>query len=179
MKKQPDITDKTRQAFIDVFCELYCQKPIEKISVQEVANKSGYNRSTFYQYFSDIYELLSYVENDVLDYLTRAAQKKTGSIQDIISLYEAKGAYLDALLGDYGNNRFIEQLKIRIPAEEQLIGLSEENILTPYLMEFHISTTLSMFRLWHRRKKDLTTEKLLELIICLYTTGVSSIVNQS
>ena len=39
MKKQPEITDKTRQAFIEVFCELYSQKPIEKISIQEIANK--------------------------------------------------------------------------------------------------------------------------------------------
>lgn len=52
MKKQPQITEKTRQKFIEVFCELYSQKPIEKISVQEIANNSGYNRSTFYQYFT-------------------------------------------------------------------------------------------------------------------------------
>lgn len=67
MKKQPQITEKTRQKFVEVFCELYSQKPIEKISVQEIANKSGYNRSTFYQYFTDIYELLDSVENDLLN----------------------------------------------------------------------------------------------------------------
>ncbi|WP_339255351.1 TetR/AcrR family transcriptional regulator [Paenibacillus sp. FSL R5-0713] len=67
MKKQPQITEKTRQKFIVVFCELYSQKPIEKISVQEIANNSGYNRSTFYQYFTDIYALLDAVENDLLN----------------------------------------------------------------------------------------------------------------
>jgi AcrR family transcriptional regulator len=69
MKKQPQITEKTRQTFINVFCELYSQKPIEKISVQEITNKAGYNRSTFYQYFTDIYELLDFVENDLLNYI--------------------------------------------------------------------------------------------------------------
>lgn len=64
MKKQPQITEKTRQVFIEVFCELYSQKPIEKISVQEIAKISGYNRSTFYQYFTDLYDLLDSVEND-------------------------------------------------------------------------------------------------------------------
>lgn len=67
MKKQPQITEKTKQKFVEVFCELYSQKPIEKISVQEISNKSGYNRSTFYQYFTDIYELLDSVENDLLN----------------------------------------------------------------------------------------------------------------
>lgn len=69
MKKQPEITEKTRQAFIDVFCELYSQKPIEKISVQDIASKAGYNRSTFYQHFADIYELLDSVESDLLSYM--------------------------------------------------------------------------------------------------------------
>lgn len=77
MKKQPQITEKTRQTFVDVFCELYSQKPIEKISVQEIANKSGYNRSTFYQYFTDIYELLDALENDLLNDIKEELAKKS------------------------------------------------------------------------------------------------------
>lgn len=77
MKKQPQITEKTRQTFVGVFCELYSQKPIEKISVQEIANKSGYNRSTFYQYFTDIYELLDALENDLLNDIKEELAKKS------------------------------------------------------------------------------------------------------
>ena len=58
MKKQPEKTAKTKQIFVDVFCKLYTQKPFEKILVQEITNKAGYNRSTFYEYFSDMYDLL-------------------------------------------------------------------------------------------------------------------------
>ncbi|WP_253300937.1 hypothetical protein [Paenibacillus lautus] len=47
MKKQPQITEKTRQKLVEVFCELYSQKPIEKISVQEIANKSGLTAAPF------------------------------------------------------------------------------------------------------------------------------------
>lgn len=45
MKKQPELTDKTRK---------------------DVMKLAGYNRSTFYQYFEDIYSLRDYVEDDVL-----------------------------------------------------------------------------------------------------------------
>ncbi|MBQ8625170.1 MAG: TetR/AcrR family transcriptional regulator [Agathobacter sp.] len=48
MKKQPEITDATRQAFIDVFCEYYLERPIEKITVKEISEKAGYSRVTFY-----------------------------------------------------------------------------------------------------------------------------------
>lgn len=71
MKKKPEITKKTKRNIVDNFCELYMEKPIEKISIQEITNRAGYNRSTFYQYFSDIYELLTYVEDELLSYIKR------------------------------------------------------------------------------------------------------------
>ena len=93
MKKQPEVTEKTRQVFVDVFCDLYCKKPIEKISIQEITNKAGYNRSTFYQYFSDIYELLAFVENDVLDYISPKDNRGEAEISDLVALYDEKGTY--------------------------------------------------------------------------------------
>jgi AcrR family transcriptional regulator len=107
VKKQPQITEKTRQMFINVFCELYSKKPIEKISAQEIANRAGYNRSTFYQYFTDIYELLNFIENDLLNYIKEELANKdlsTNTVQNAIHCLEKK-EYLsvpNALLGDYG-----------------------------------------------------------------------------
>src|SRR5690554_1199827 len=109
MKKQPEITEKTRQMFIDVFCELYSQKPIEKISIKEITNKSGYNRSTFYQYFTDIYELLDFVENDLLNYIKEGLAKNkevsTHTVQNALHCLDRRDYLptLKALLGDYGS----------------------------------------------------------------------------
>lgn len=116
MKKQPQITEKTRQKFVEVFCELYSQKPIEKISVQEIANKSGYNRSTFYQYFTDIYELLDSVENDLLNDIKKEMANKELSmhtVQDTLYCLDKREhlLVLNALLGDYGSARFLKRLK--------------------------------------------------------------------
>ena len=97
MKKQPEVTARTKQAFIEAFCELYSQKPIEKISVQEVANRAGYNRSSFYQHFCDIYELLDCLENDVLVSISQKLDDRKGSIQDTIALLEEKKSYLTRL----------------------------------------------------------------------------------
>jgi AcrR family transcriptional regulator len=178
MNKQPEITEKTRQTFISVFCELYSQKPIEKITVQEIANMSGYNRSTFYQYFTDVYDLLSIIENEILDYI-REKLKNTEKIetnaQDLLLLFEEKGAYLNALLSDYGNIRFIEKLKDEFFSDEPKYCFPKDSSVTPYLLEFHISTSFSLLRLWQRRQKDLPPEKLISLIDMLFTSGISSI----
>lgn len=46
MENNKNTADQTRQAFLEAFCLLYSKKPVERITVQEVAKKAGYNRST-------------------------------------------------------------------------------------------------------------------------------------
>ncbi|KWX79063.1 DNA-binding transcriptional repressor AcrR [compost metagenome] len=178
MKKQPEITEKTRQNFIDVFCELYSQKPIEKISIQEIANKAGYNRSTFYQYFTDIYELLDFVENDLLSYIKEELANKelsTYTVQNALHCLENREylTVLNALLGDHGSIRFLERLKREITLGRLDLNFPQNHSITPYLIEFHISTSLSLFRLWLQRQKDLSPEEFFELVDNLYTKGVT------
>ena len=177
MKKQPEVTAKTKKAFLDAFCELYSQKPIEKISVQEITNKAGYNRSSFYQHFRDVYDLLDYLEKDVLDLMHQRMQMDNGSIQELISVFDEKGFYLNALFGDYGGNRFLEKLKATVPFESHKLNISNENPMSPYLMEYHLSTVLSLLRLWHRRQRDISPEEILNLIFRLYMGGISAISN--
>ena len=58
MKKQPQITAQTKQNLIEAFWSLYCEQRIEKITVKDITNKAGYNRGTFYEYFTDVYAVL-------------------------------------------------------------------------------------------------------------------------
>lgn len=178
MKKQPEITEKTRQKFIEVFCELYSQKPIEKISVQEIANKSGYNRSTFYQYFTDIYELVDSVENELLnDIKKELANKKLSmhTVQDALHCLDKNEhlLVLNALLGDYGSPRFLKRLKKEIALDQLELNVQQNHSLTPYLIEFYLSTSLSLFRLWIQRQKDLSSEEFSKLVENLYSRGIT------
>ena len=178
MNKQPEITDKTRQAFINVFCDLYSQKPIEKISIQEIANKSGYNRSTFYQYFTDIYALLDYVEERVLKSINEEMASRefsTHTFQDALQCLEnaEEISVFKALLGDYGAVHFVERLKREIPFEKLIANFPSNDVLAPYIIEFYISTLISMFRLWIRNGKDLSSEELVQLVDSLFANGIT------
>ncbi|WP_340027583.1 TetR/AcrR family transcriptional regulator [Paenibacillus sp. FSL H7-0940] len=178
MKKQPEITDKTRQTFINVFCDLYSQKPIEKISIQEIANQSGYNRSTFYQYFTDIYELLDCVEERILKSIKEemaGREFSTHTIQDALQCLEnaEEISVLKAILGDYGSVHFVERLKREIPFERLIVDFPTDDVLAQYIIEFYISTLISMFRLWIRNDKDLSSEELIKLIDSLFSKGIT------
>ncbi|MCG7379794.1 TetR/AcrR family transcriptional regulator [Paenibacillus sp. ACRSA] len=179
MKKQPQITEKTRQTFVEVFCELYSQKPIEKISVQEIANKSGYNRSTFYQYFTDIYDLLDAVEHDLMNNIKEELATKEFSIhtvQDAFHCLDKKEhlLVLNALLGDYGSFRFLKRLRKEMTLDRLALNIPQNPSLTPYLIEFYLSTSLSLFRLWLQRDKDLSSEEFFKLVDNLYKKGATS-----
>lgn len=171
MKKQPEITEQTRKNIVMAFCRLYDEKPIEKISVKDVITLAGYNRSTFYEYFTDIYALLKYIEDDVIEYIKEGMKNETRSQTDLLTLFSAKENYLKVLLGTYGCIHFQDRLK----SEFMQIPDENNNILQPYLAEFHMTVSLSMYRLWLKRNKDISLDELSSLIHTLYINGISEI----
>ncbi len=50
---------KTKQALNTAFAELIKQKPFEDISINELCNKAGVRRATFYKHFEDKYDFVS------------------------------------------------------------------------------------------------------------------------
>ena len=49
------------------FIENYREKDINKISVKSICEKAGINRSTFYTYYTDVYELRDDVEDQIFE----------------------------------------------------------------------------------------------------------------
>lgn len=48
------------------FTELLKKKPIQEITVREICERTGINRSTFYNHYQDVYDLLEQIENEML-----------------------------------------------------------------------------------------------------------------
>ena len=46
--------EETREFFMEAFLKALREKPLNKISVKELCQRTGYNRSTFYYYFEDV-----------------------------------------------------------------------------------------------------------------------------
>ena len=57
--------ERTRRAIINTFLELRSKKAIEKISIKELCEGAGINKSTFYAHFQDIYDLSEQLETQV------------------------------------------------------------------------------------------------------------------
>lgn len=180
MKKQPEITDATRNAFIDAFIKLYSQKPIEKISIRELTEVAGYNRTTFYHYFEDIYSLYRYIEDFVFSQIKRRVTKnakRSNFEQEFIATfkqtYDEWKPYLTVLLDDANIARFTGHVKGEMLRElKSNFNLPENSIKVDYLLEFHLSAMLSVISRWVKNQQDMTSEELAALLREMLTNGV-------
>lgn len=181
MKKQPAVTEKTKKALAAAFCDLYAKKPIHKITIREITVGAGYNRSTFYQYFTDVYDLLNYIEDDLLNAMKSSWTANHDALfkpspAQLLSLFESKEPYLKAVFGDFGTIHFLERVKAVLPFDALEKAFPQEKELLPYLLEFHVATSLSLFRVWLKSERNIPADLLFELIHNLYTKGSSYLI---
>ncbi len=62
-------TNMTRNKIFDAFLSIYAEKPVKNIRVSEIAKAAGINRSTFYEYFDDPFDLLDKLEDYLIDFV--------------------------------------------------------------------------------------------------------------
>ena len=71
-KKKTDLRIlKTRNAIINAFITLRAKKPLDKITVKELADLAMINKATFYLHYKDIYDLSDTLENDALEQIIK------------------------------------------------------------------------------------------------------------
>lgn len=172
-KKQPETTMKTKQTIKDAFWELYKEKKIEKITVKDITTKAGYNRTTFYAYFIDVYDVLDQIEEDLMPGIEHVPPTIAPEVDDfdfigsLISIYEVNSDYYSVLLGENGDPRFAIRMKnvfkaMMMQTLKDQVNLSVEEI--DYALEFLIGATLSIIKHWYDEGKNIPMEQLMPLM---------------
>lgn len=128
--------DLIRQAFTG----LLQQKPIQRISVRELCQKAGVNRSTFYAHYQDIYDLLEKLEAEMVEDFQRALAPLLDTQEECLSpLQITTGIYqclkdnadvCTVTLGENGDKDFALRL----------LSLGRESCLRAYSQQFPEAT---------------------------------------
>ncbi|MDE6502732.1 MAG: TetR/AcrR family transcriptional regulator [Ruminococcus sp.] len=95
--------ERTKRSIINAFLNLRSRKPLEKITVKELAEIAQINKATFYLHYQDIYELSESLEQDVIN-------------SSLLNIEHPDAVFNDTKL-------FIRELTISISANEQLIKI--------------------------------------------------------
>jgi len=180
MRKNPEITAMTKQAFIDAFCLLSQGKPTEKITVRELSVRAGYNRCTFYQYFSDVYAVLETIEDRV------AAQVKENFrvaiepedfgktfLNAFMRIHREQAPYFDLLLRPANRARFSEKLIAEVgPILTARFHLPPEDERSGLLTELYLSTALAAVARWIKSGRKLPLPEFSALLRDVLSSGV-------
>lgn len=112
-------TRYTRMVLQDSLMELMKDKPIAKITIKELCEKADVNRTTFYAHYTDQYNLLRKIEDDVLIWLKEALAAvlnktdKSGTIEVLEKIFQyvvENGRPLQVLLSEQGDIDFQKEL---------------------------------------------------------------------
>lgn len=185
MKKQPERTEATKAAFVEAFMTLSENKPIEKITIQELANRAGYNRTTFYEYFKDINQLLSYIENEMILFIKRFIVQRIGMIPPeemfialFTDMYSKRHKYIKLLFGTKNYNQFSHKLKeILIPAFANQLHLSAKEKRIEYILDFYLSGIISMIARWITSEDEMSLEEFAKVVRDV-VSGMKNIFNE-
>lgn len=181
MSKRVEITAQTKQNIIDAFWSLYCEKRIEKITVKDIANKAGYNRGTFYEYFTDVYDVLEDIENSLIPTLNELPPVliPTGTLgmplDAFFELYEQNNKYYSVLLGEKGDPAFASKLKNSIKPMIMQVFVDKPNVdkkELDFILEYTLSAMIGIMSYWFKQTDALPNDQLHQLINRLMEQGV-------
>lgn len=176
MNKDSQRAIKTKERIRDAFFELYTEKKIEHISIKEIAEKAQMNRSTFYAYYKDIYDLLEKSEDELIEELVIKLKDIVIMLlrgEDIepflppLKFYQHYSKFLRVLLGANGDPNFVHKMKKII--KKTLKDLLQKENTPPienfeYVMEYISSAQIGIISFWLSNDMALPVAELGDLI---------------
>ena len=113
-------TRVTRMLIRKSFTNLLRQKPIQSISIKELCTDAGINRGTFYSHYTDIYDLLAKMEEEMMEDFKQALEPllsieggELNPVKITTSIFQCLKDNDDlctVTLGEYGDKDFAVRL---------------------------------------------------------------------
>lgn len=171
MNKQPEVCERTKENLVEAFWKLYRENTVNKITVKNITNLAGYNRCTFYQYFSDIHDLMEYAENkllaEMLEFLESIAKNYSskGIITKITMAYEHYGHKLSILFGQNGDPAFARKYKkALLPLFVKEFDLDQNDPRVEIFFEYSLGAIISAVTYWYDQDKPISAESVAGLL---------------
>lgn len=178
MKKQPQVTEATRKNLLTAFWSLSERKSIGQIGIKEITDRAGYHRATFYQYFTDIFDLLKQEEDKLVrcieELVSQLAPRQglDGMLEKVADFYLQNGSKLSLLLGSKGDPEFLAKFKTALyPIFTSARDLRDDE-KAHVIFEFGINGLLMAFNSWYGNNRNLSLGDFIKLVREIIQTGI-------
>ncbi|HHU49678.1 MAG TPA: TetR family transcriptional regulator [Clostridiales bacterium] len=174
----------TQSLLKNALVKLMQEHHISKISVRALCETAGINRSTFYLHYSDPYDLLAQVEQEVLENLNRYLNHKSISdtkplsiqvLSNFLNYVKENVDLFKALLSENCDFAFQKDLM----ELAQVLSSQPNQSLDPktieYVKVFCLPGAISVLQKWLQEGMKESTEQISEFIIQIIYFGVSNL----
>lgn len=188
---------RTKKMIRNALAELIVERGYNNISITDIASRADINRGTFYLHYTDKYDLLNKVENEVLQELQDSIDKvndmdavsmsfvnSNNSIDKpmpfMIKVFEyikENSAFMQAILGPKGDPKFHTKIKELIETnifEKNLIkAFNKDNMLVPkeYFISYVLSAHLGVIQQWLESGMTKSPEEMALILSKLFLLG--------
>lgn len=184
MKKQSQLTEKTRNNLINSFWKLYKSNNTDKIKIADICNQADYDRTTFYRYFNDIEDIIDQLENEIINSIRTSINDSNSKDKTTSILYEgferfsnSYGEYL-YVFNEKGNNSFYNKFKSLIKNDVYNylnVNIKDEN-KKEFAYEFMFSSLINSYCYWYKHKNDIELSEFVEFANSILYNGINSII---
>lgn len=102
----------TKQLIKNTFFELLKEKPVNRITVTQICENAGINRTTFYKYYLDVWDLLDKIEDELAGLMNNyiVDNPSPNSVDVVIGILKAIRLHGDrylSLASGHGDSNYI------------------------------------------------------------------------
>lgn len=173
----------TKMVLRQSLLELMKNKSVNKITVKEICNLADVNRGTFYSHYSDPFDLLKQIEDELFTEISKMLEhhvlERTEDL--LIALFKCIKENSDIckiLLGENGDSEFLKKILYiahdqSISEWKKVIDLKDTKIFD-YLYTFTANGTIGILQDWIQGGMEESYEEIALFVMKVTNNGVSS-----
>lgn len=179
-------TRKTKKAMTEALAKLLLEKPLNKISVREIAEKADINRGTFYLHYRDVYDMAEKLQNEIFERFNEIVdnyepKKNTEELfpmlVELFNLLSDNSELAKVLISENGDAAFIYKLK-KIIREKCFVNAQKilnikNNDEFDYIYHYIVSGCIGIFSEWLENGMRETPSEMAEFTKKLIISGFS------
>ncbi len=184
-KRTDPRTRKTKRAIRNAIAKLLSEKEINDITIRDVADIAEINRKTFYRYYSNIYQVVDEIENEIVNSYEqilgeidfkqdienpyRIFERLTATINTELDFY----GYLLSMKGNVSLASKISEMLISKTMDTMLLHFNVDASVTVITLEYLITGMVAVYQHWFNSGRRESIEVLSETLSTLAFYGIN------
>jgi len=182
---------RTKKLIRNALSELIEEKGFNDISITDLTSRAEINRGTFYLHYTDKYDLLEKVENEVMEEIREKTQcidsinllevdtinEPIPFIVELFQYFKDNSKFMKAILGPKGDPLFHHKVKEFIEnnlfEKAPIKTQNKQNILVPetYFISYVLSAHLGVVQHWLESGMDKSPKEMALILSRMFLLG--------